>query len=37
MSNWCDTVKIEFTPTYLINGFQLPEVYSLDDVGYFLS
>ena len=37
MSNWCDSVKIEFTPTYFIKGFQLPEVYGLDDLGYFLS
>ncbi len=36
MSNWCNNTKIVFTPTYFINGYQLPELYNIDDVGYFM-
>lgn len=36
MREWCDKMKISFTPTYFINGYQLPEIYSLYDLKYFL-
>ena len=37
MHDWCKDVDIQFTPTFFINGFQLPEMYSLADLQYFLS
>jgi len=37
MSNWCTSTDIRFTPTFFINGYQLPEIYSADDLKYFLS
>ncbi len=36
MHTWCDDTKIEFTPTIFINGHQLPDVYSISDIQYFL-
>jgi protein-disulfide isomerase len=32
MSEWCKEIKIEFTPTFFVNGYQLPEVYKIEDV-----
>lgn len=37
MNSWCDEVKIEFTPTFFINGYQLPDNYTVNDLKYFLS
>jgi uncharacterized membrane protein len=37
MSNWCNEVKIEFTPTFFVNGHQLPENYKIEDLKYFLT
>lgn len=37
MKAWCDNVKIDFTPTFFVNGYQLPKEYTIDDVKYFLS
>ncbi|MBS4042242.1 MAG: thioredoxin domain-containing protein [Chitinophagaceae bacterium] len=37
MSKWCEETKISFTPTYFINGYQIPDIYDLDDIGYFLN
>ena len=37
MHDWCNEVDIQFTPTFFINGHQLPEIYSLADLQYFLS
>ena len=37
MYDWCNEVDIQFTPTFFINGHQLPEMYSLADLQYFLS
>ena len=34
MRDWCDKMEINFTPTYFINGYQLPEIYNLDDLKY---
>jgi len=36
MKAWCDEVKIEFTPTFFVNGYQLPNQYNLEDLNYFL-
>ena len=36
MDAWCRQMQISFTPTIYINGHQLPEVYSLEDLKYFL-
>ncbi|MFD2286786.1 thioredoxin domain-containing protein [Pedobacter petrophilus] len=32
---WCDLADVRFTPTILINGYKLPEPYSLEDIKYF--
>ena len=37
MKAWCNVAKIEFTPTFFVNGFQLPKQYRIEDVKYFLS
>ena len=37
MSKWCEKNRIEFTPTFFINGNQLPEIYSPVELKYFLS
>lgn len=37
MREWCDKAEIRFTPTFFVNGFQLPEMYSVSDLKYFLS
>lgn len=36
MSEWCINNKIASTPTYFINGRQLPEIYSVEDLKYLL-
>jgi uncharacterized membrane protein len=37
MFEWCEKEKIKFTPTFFINGYQLPDMYSISDLKYFLS
>ncbi|MBB6110878.1 Uncharacterized membrane protein [Mucilaginibacter lappiensis] len=46
MENWCDTIEIEFTPTFFVSipndenevtYYQLPEIYSVIDLKYFFS
>jgi len=37
MNKWCKETGIEFTPTFFVNGFQLPNVYNVGDLKYFLS
>jgi len=37
MYDWCEKVNIAFTPTFFVNGYQLPEMYSVSDLKYFLS
>lgn len=37
MHDWCKETEIQFTPTFFINGNQLPEIYSIADLQYFLS
>ena len=36
MQQWCEKKEILFTPTFFINGRQLPEIYSADDLKYLL-
>ena len=36
MFNCCNEMGISFTPTIFINGYQLPELYNLEDLKYFL-
>lgn len=37
MYKWCNEMKIEFTPTFFVNGYQLPENYTVNDLNIFLS
>lgn len=37
MYKWCNEMKIEFTPTFFVNGHQLPENYTVKDLNNFLS
>jgi uncharacterized membrane protein len=37
MRNWCNTMEVEFTPTFFVNGYQLPTMYNVTDLKYFLS
>lgn len=36
-SKWCHSVKITATPTVLINGYKLPDLYRIDDLKYLLN
>jgi uncharacterized membrane protein len=36
MEKWCKAAEIAFTPTIFINGYQLPDAYSVEDLQYFL-
>ncbi|WP_299285979.1 cysteine peptidase family C39 domain-containing protein [uncultured Mucilaginibacter sp.] len=36
-SIWCDMAEIKATPTFLINGYRLPELYQLNDIKYLLN
>jgi protein-disulfide isomerase len=36
MFQWCETTGIQHTPTLFINGRQLPDAYSIEDLQYFL-
>lgn len=33
---WCDMTGITDTPTFLINGFSLPQIYNLPDLKHML-
>jgi protein-disulfide isomerase len=37
MKEWCNKTEISFTPTFFVNGHQLPEIYNVSDLKYFLS
>ena len=37
MDKWCKAMDIHATPTIFINGFQLPDAYSIEDLKYFLA
>jgi len=36
MQRWCEEIKIQYTPTFFINEYQLPPTYSITDLKYFL-
>jgi hypothetical protein len=36
MNEWCNRTGIMFTPTFFINGFQLPAMYKVSDLKYLL-
>ena len=36
MEKWCNEIKVAFTPTIFINGYQLPDAYDIEDLQYFL-
>ena len=36
MDKWCNANDITYTPTIFINGQQLPDAYSIEDLQYFL-
>jgi thiol-disulfide isomerase/thioredoxin len=36
MDKWCTDMEIQYTPTIFINGFELPNSYSIEDLQYFL-
>lgn len=36
MSQWCKEMEITFTPTVFVNGYQLPDVYTIEDLSYLL-
>lgn len=33
---WCDTNHITHTPTFFVQGKQLPDLYSIEDLAYFI-
>lgn len=35
-TNWCQQADVRFTPTILINGYKLPNPYTIDDLQYLL-
>lgn len=37
MSYWCTSMRVNFTPTFFVNGYQLPPQYDATDLKYFLS
>lgn len=37
MSEWCKKIGITFTPTFFVDGYQLPEIYEVDDLRYLLA
>ena len=36
MNKWCKATDITFTPTFFVNGRQLPDAYNVEDIQYFL-
>lgn len=34
--DWCQTAEVTFTPTLLLNGYRLPDLYQLPDLRYML-
>ena len=36
MATWCRKMNVVATPTFFINGHQLPDAYSIEDLEYFL-
>ncbi len=36
MHKWCEEMEVSTTPTIFINGYQVPDAYSVGDLQYFL-
>jgi thiol-disulfide isomerase/thioredoxin len=36
MYKWCREVDIKATPTFFLNGYKVPDVYSIEELEYFL-
>ena len=36
MDKWCKAMDVRATPTIFLNGYQLPDAYSIEDLQYFL-
>lgn len=36
MNAWCKSAEVTHTPTYFLNGRELPSIYALSDLEYFL-
>lgn len=37
MNDWCEKTGISFTPTFFIDGYQLPNIYNVEDLKYLLA
>ncbi|MBP1617171.1 MAG: thioredoxin protein [Bacteroidetes bacterium] len=37
MNHWNETERVAYTPTFFVNDYQLPEIYHVSDLKYFLS
>ena len=37
MDKWCRATEIRYTPTFFVNGYKLPNEYSIRDLAYFLA
>ena len=37
MQQWCVKTGIQFTPAFFVNGYPLPEMYTIKDLEYFLT
>lgn len=35
MQDWCEEMDIHFTPTFFVDGYQLPLMYTVEDLKYF--
>lgn len=36
MRRWCERTAVQFTPTFFVNGYQLADMYSVEDLKYIL-
>ena len=36
MTQWCNETRISFTPTFFVNGYQLPKSYKIEDLKHLL-
>jgi protein-disulfide isomerase len=37
MDSWCQEIGIAYTPTFFVNGYQLPKMYKIEDLKYLMS
>ncbi len=37
MTQWCEEMQISYTPTFFVNGHELPSTYTVEDVRHILS